>query len=400
MSRMLHVSPDDFLLDTVRLGRLVYDSGFRPRHAISVWRGGTPVGLGIDAFFRSRGVFMHHSTITTASYRGIGDQGEVLVKNLEPLAQVVCPEDDLLIIDDVYESGRTIERIVALLRQLARANTPREIRVATVHRKPGLAQYRELPVLALHEVDDGAWLDYPHELVDLVSDADPEDRRIANKSAAIWEALRQPPAAPERLAPCEQGYRYVNPRELLLDAIRLGVKVAHDPSWRPTFILALWPGGALAGLPVHEVYKYQLRKSGSTEPTPDHISIDTWPARSSVDAVIADLGYLEQRVNRRDNLLIVDTTFRAGRLVNALVLRLKEVLRRNLDDERIRVACIYYHPDDRSTWTVRPQITAPHYFIKEVSQEVVTAASLHKLPDARRDLQRLNPALAEVLYGA
>lgn len=400
MSRILHVDPDTFLLDTVRLGRLVYESGFRPRHAISIWRGGTPVGLGVDAFFRSRGVFIHHCTITTASYSGVGQQGEVLVKNLEPLAQVVCPEDDLLIIDDVYESGRTIARIVALLRQLARANTPRQIRVATVHRKPGLAQYRELPVLALHDVADDVWLDYPHELVDLVSDDDPADSRIAEKSGAVWEALRRAPGPPDALPPSDQGFVYVSPRELLLDAIRLGVQVAQDTSFRPTFMLALWPGGALAGLPVHEVYKYQLRKSGSAEPAPDHISIDTWPARSSVDAVIADLSYLEQRVNRGDNLLIVDTTFRAGRLVNALVLRLKEVLRRNLDDERIRVACIYYHPDDRSTWTVRPQITAPHYFVKRVSQEVVSPASLHKLPDARRELQRLNPALAQVLYGA
>lgn len=399
MSRILHIDPETFLLDTVRLGRLVYESGFRPRHAISIWRGGTPVGLGVDAYFRARGVFIHHCTITTASYRGIGEQGEVLVKNLEPLAQVVCPEDDLLIIDDVYESGRTIARIVALLRQLARANTPRQIRVATVHRKPGLAQYHELPVLALHDVADDAWIDYPHELVDLVSDDDPDDQRIVHKNAAVWEALRCPPGPPAELPASDQGYRYVGPRELLLDAVRLGVKVAQDVSFRPSFLLALWPGGALAGLPVHEVYKYQLRKSRSHEPAPDHISIDTWPARSSVDAVIADLGYLEQRVNRADNILIVDTTFRAGRLVNALVLRLKEVLRRNLDDERIRVACIYYHPDDRSTWTVRPQITAPHYFVKRVSQEVISPANLHKLPDARRDLQRLNPALAQALYG-
>ena len=311
----------------------------------------------------------------------------------------MCIRDSLLIIDDVYESGRTIARIVALLRQLARANTPRQIRVATVHRKPGLAQYHELPVLALHDVADDAWIDYPHELVDLVNDDDPDDQRIVHKNAAVWEALRCPPGPPAELPASDQGYRYVGPRELLLDAVRLGVKVAQDVSFRPSFLLALWPGGALAGLPVHEVYKYQLRKSRSHEPAPDHISIDTWPARSSVDAVIADLGYLEQRVNRADNILIVDTTFRAGRLVNALVLRLKEVLRRNLDDERIRVACIYYHPDDRSTWTVRPQITAPHYFVKRVSQEVISPANLHKLPDARRDLQRLNPALAQALYG-
>ncbi|MDP7113589.1 MAG: hypoxanthine phosphoribosyltransferase, partial [Myxococcota bacterium] len=120
MTILHHVDPEEFLVDSFRLGKKVYRSGFRPKHMLSIWRGGTPVGLGVDAFFRSRGVQIHHTTIATDSYTGIGRRGGVTVKNLDHLVQVICPEDGLLIIDDVYESGNTIRQVVELLRHKAR----------------------------------------------------------------------------------------------------------------------------------------------------------------------------------------------------------------------------------------------------------------------------------------
>jgi hypothetical protein len=398
MTRLLHVDPDPFLIDTFRLGKMVYHSGFRPRHAISIWRGGTPVGLGVDAFFRSRGVMINHTTIATDSYIGIGQQAEVTVKNLEHLVQVICPEDGLLIIDDVYESGNTIRRVVELLRQMARANAPRDIRVAAVHHKPGRSAYAGLPLMALQEIEADVWIDYPHELADLVDPDDPEDTRIREKGEEYWSMLRGGPTVPVELeVPGE--YLYLSSKELLLDCMRLGVNISHDSTWRPDFIIALWPGGVLAGLPVHEVYKYFLSKSQDSRKPPDHISVNTSPTRTSYHNAIIGIQYLEDHINHDSNVLIIDTTFRAGRLVNDLVMRLKEVLRRNLDHTRIRVASVYYNPEDRSTWTVTPDIKRPHYFLKQVTREVVYPSMVHKLPDPRADLRRLNPELWQVLYG-
>ena len=399
MANLLHIDPDTFLLDTFRLGKLVYESGFRPRHAISIWRGGTPVGVGVDAFFRSRALTINHTTIATGSYTGIGEQGEVIVKNLEHLAQVVCPEDGLLIIDDVYESGRTIAKITELLRHMARANAPTDIRVATVHHKPTKSVYRELPIIAVHNVDESVWVDYPHELADLVSKDDPKDARIREKSPEIWHTLREAPPARSVMADQPEGYHYLSAKRLLLDAIDLGVRIARsDDCWYPDFMIALWPGGIMAGLPIHEVYKYYLTKENSGRKTPDHISINTSPTRTSYRSAVVGLNYLESRINKDDNILIIDTTFRAGRLVNDVTIRLKEVLRRNLSHERIRVASVYYNPEDQSTWTVRPHIQQPNYFLKTVGQEVIYPASVHKLPNARRDLLQLNPQLAEILF--
>jgi len=397
MVQLLHIHPDSFLVDSFRLGKKVYLSGFRPKHAISLWRGGTPVGLGVDAFFRSRGLRINHTTIATDSYVGISQQAPVTVKNLEHLVQVVCPEDGLLIIDDVYESGNTIRRVVELLRQKARENAPKDIVVAAVHSKPGRSSYHELPVIALEEIADDVWIDYPHELADLVDPSDPEDRRIREKDEEIWRILRSGPSSRSEVERTG-AYTYFSPREMLLDSVRLGVNIAHDRSFRPDFIIALWPGGVHAGLPIHEVYKYFQAKAGGVGKTPDHISVNTYPTRLSYRTQILGLHYLEDHINKDDNILIVDTTFRAGRLVNAVVASLKEALRRNLDLERVRVASIYFNPDDRSTWTVRPDIRRPDYFLRTVRNEVVYPHSIHNFPNPRKDLAQLNPSLWNVLY--
>jgi hypothetical protein len=148
------------------------------------------------------------------------------------------------------------------------------------------------------------------------------------------------------------------------------------------------------------VYKYALRKAGGSRRPPDHISISTASTGVSFQSRILGLHYLADHIDKDDNILIIDTTFRAGRLVNDLVMRLKEALRRNLSHERIRVASVYYNPHDRSTWTVRPDIKRPDYYLKTTTKEVIYPASVHKLPDPNRALRTLDPRLWDVLYGA
>ena len=396
MTELLHVSPDDFLLDTFRLGRKVYETGFRPKHVISIWRGGTPVGLGVDEFFRTRGVFLNHTTIATESYTGIREQGSVTVKGLEHVIEVICREDGLLIVDDVLESGRTIQRVLEILKEQARANAPEDIRVATVHRKPENVLFQGVPVITLQDLPGHVWIDYPHELADLVSDDDPDESLIRDKDPAIWEVLRTPGRPEPEAWSVDEPYAVLNARDLLLDSIKLGLMVARDESYRPDFLVALWPGGINTGLPVHEVFKYEAKKNEAVT-APDHISLTTARTRTSYRSDIVGIQYLVERVNKDHNLLIVDTTFRSGQLINDVLMKLKEALRRNLTMDRVRVAAVYSNPEDDATWTVPRAITRPHYYVKEVNREVIYPQSVHKL-QGRRELLERHPALHEVVW--
>jgi hypoxanthine phosphoribosyltransferase len=257
--------------------------------------------------------------------------------------------------------------------------------------------YRDVEVCTLADVPGGTWIDYPHELADLITD-DPGDPLIKEKSEAVWEVVRQ-----ERFAPKEEvaegEYRLLGAEELTLDALRLGVNIFADKEYHPNFIVALWPGGVAAGLPLHEAYKYKLKKSGEKRPIPDHISLNTLPSRLTYKHNVIGLDYLAERINRDDNVLIVDSTFKDGRLVNDAIARLKEVLRRNLNDGRVRVASVYWNPDDGATWTTPPIVRRPHYWVKKVVGKVIYPHAFHRLRDPRGELAVLNPAVGEVLFG-
>ncbi len=402
MVDLLHVDPDDLLLDTFRLGRKVYRTGFRPKHAVSIWRGGTPIGLGVDAYFRLQGVRFHHTSVATSSYKGIGQQADVVVKGLEHVIQSVCPEDGLLLIDDVYESGRTIETIVRVLRERARRNAPRDIRVATVHRKERANVYTELPVIALHDLPETTWIDYPHELADLVGPDDPDEKRLAEKSAVLpnlLDILRAGEAGgvPQETLEYRVPYRYLTARQLLLDALRLGVNIVQS-GYRPDFLVAIWPGGMQPGLGIHEVFKYFARRRGEAEPRMDHVPINTTKTHLSYRHDIIGLDYLIERVEYEHQILIVDTTFRSGRHVSDVVNALKEGLRRNLDLKKIKVASIYWNPDDQSTWTVRPFKLEPDFYLKRVDHALVYPHAAYRLRDPRTELQELNPELGRILF--
>jgi hypoxanthine phosphoribosyltransferase len=396
MPKLLHIDPDELVLDSFRLGKAVFESGFRPKHMISVWRGGTPIGLGVDAYFRFQGQQVHHTSIATQSYAGIGEHGDVVVKGLEHLTRSVCPEDGLLIIDDVYESGETIRSIVESLRAKARRNTPTDIRVATVHRKQEKHTFTGLPLTYLHDLPGDVWIDYPHELADLVDPDDPDDGLIRGKSPEIWDILhgrdRQQPAA--ATGDC----RYLPARELLLDSFRLGVKMVQS-GYRPDFLVALWPGGVWAGLGIHEVYKYFSKKQGWGWSGPDHVPVNTTRTHLSYRTHVIGLDYLAEHVQHEHNVLLVDTVFRSGRTHADLAASLKDLMRRNLSLTRLQVASVYFTPSEERTWTQQPLRTEPDFYLRQVPEQLIYPHAPYRFVRPRLQLQEHAPALAAVLFG-
>ena len=77
---MGHPSPDEqkkflsaqtLLLDSLRLARKMWDSGYRPDFIVALWRGGTSPGIAIHEFFRFRGKDPYHTAVKTLSYAGL-----------------------------------------------------------------------------------------------------------------------------------------------------------------------------------------------------------------------------------------------------------------------------------------------------------------------------------------
>jgi hypoxanthine phosphoribosyltransferase len=67
-----------------------------------------------------------------------------------------------LLIDDVFDTGRSIEAVIADLTRRCRRNLPNSIRVATTYFKPSRNRTKLLPDYYIRATDD--WLVFPHEV--------------------------------------------------------------------------------------------------------------------------------------------------------------------------------------------------------------------------------------------
>ena len=162
MTEKKFIGAQELLEESLRLGALILESGFTPNFIVGVWRGGSPVGIVVQELMDYYGVQTDHISIRTSSYTAIGERDPVVrVHGLSYLIKNINAEDSLLIVDDVYDTGLSIQAIVKNLQMKARKNTP-HIRVATVYFKPANNKTDRNPDFHVHETD--RWLVFPHEL--------------------------------------------------------------------------------------------------------------------------------------------------------------------------------------------------------------------------------------------
>ena len=159
----LFITSNELLLDSMRLAEQIYMSGYRPHFIIGVWRGGTPIGIAVQEYLDYLGVETDHIAIRTSSYYGIDRQSkEVHVHGLEYVIENVEADQELLIIDDVFDSGRSIRAIIDKLKRKCRRNMPASVKVACPWYKPSRNMTDITPDFYVHATDK--WLVFPHEM--------------------------------------------------------------------------------------------------------------------------------------------------------------------------------------------------------------------------------------------
>jgi hypoxanthine phosphoribosyltransferase len=164
----LFIQADELLRDSFKLAWQVYESGYRPNYIIGVWRGGAPIGIAVQEFLDVLGVPSDHIAIRTSHYKGIDERdSQVQVYGLNYVIKQVESEDSLLIVDDVHDTGISIQKIILDLQTACKKNTP-EIKVATPYFKPMKNKTDRKPDFYLHETEK--WLVFPHELEGLSMD--------------------------------------------------------------------------------------------------------------------------------------------------------------------------------------------------------------------------------------
>jgi len=163
-----YISASQLLQDSFQLAWQVYESGFRPNYIVGVWRGGAPVGIAVQELLDVLGVESDHIAIRTSSYTGIGERNRhVQVHGLNYLIRRLESHDSLLIVDDVHDTGLSIDQTIKDLEAACKKNTP-EVRIATPYYKPKNNKTDRVPDYYVHETEQ--WLVFPHELDGLTID--------------------------------------------------------------------------------------------------------------------------------------------------------------------------------------------------------------------------------------
>ncbi len=158
------VAPQSFTEDSTDLACRVYDSGFRPTHLVALWRGGATVGITVQETLRYLGIDTNHIAIRTSGYKGTEIQREIKVYGLDYLVNTLNHNDQLLVVDDVFDTGRSVKAFIETLNAKLRRNMPEEVKIATVYYKPEKNETDLTPDYFVHETARDTWLVFPHEL--------------------------------------------------------------------------------------------------------------------------------------------------------------------------------------------------------------------------------------------
>ena len=161
------IAADDLLRDSFQLAANVFEAGFRPDFLVGLWRGGSAVGIAVQEGLDYFGVHTDHIAIRT-SYTGaprytemVNTADSIRVHGMQYLLENLCAHHSMLIVDDVYSTGSSVNAVITQLAKRTRRNLPRDIRIATVWYRP-TEKTLQTPEYFVHETDD--WLVLPYEL--------------------------------------------------------------------------------------------------------------------------------------------------------------------------------------------------------------------------------------------
>jgi hypoxanthine phosphoribosyltransferase len=161
------IDADDLLRDSFQLAANIYEAGFEPDFLVGLWRGGSAVGIAVQEGLEYFGTKTDHIAIRT-SYTGAAGYSQMVSKadsirvhGLQYLLENLSAHHSLLIVDDVYSTGSSVNAVIKQLATKTRRNLPQDIRVATVWYRPTEKTLRT-PDYFVHETRQ--WLVLPYEM--------------------------------------------------------------------------------------------------------------------------------------------------------------------------------------------------------------------------------------------
>ncbi len=157
----VYISANDFTVDSFKLARLVMGSGWQPDVILALWRGGAIPGVVVSEAYRFYGIGVQHYIIKCGSYNNTMRGEGVCFDCAQEVLDALPAGAKVLVVDDVFDSGKTAEAVLAKLVGL-------DVRLAMVYWKPEASLVAAKPDYTIHQTNN--WIVFPHEVEGLSAD--------------------------------------------------------------------------------------------------------------------------------------------------------------------------------------------------------------------------------------
>ncbi len=167
--KKIFLDEETLILDSFKLGVQIFESGFRPTFIVGLWRGGSSVGIYVQECLQTLGVETNHISLRT-SYRGqpsyqesvASPDAEIRVHGTQYLLENLNADDCLLLVDDVFGTGKSMKAVIKRLGRHLKRNMPDQVKIAVLWERPVADTTGLHPDYALHQTHD--WLVFPYEI--------------------------------------------------------------------------------------------------------------------------------------------------------------------------------------------------------------------------------------------
>ncbi|MDR0554990.1 MAG: phosphoribosyltransferase [Treponema sp.] len=174
------LSADTMRNNALKMAHRIYRDGFIPDVIYVPLRGGALVGNVVSEYFKIRrgeGRPVYYAAVVARSYTGIRRQAEIKIEGWTYDPGHLRTGDKALVVDDIFDTGRTINRLTGII--LEKGIPRNNIKIAVHDYKYFYDKPEQLPIqpdywcrkhrFSIH--DDDRWIHYlSHELTGLTAE--------------------------------------------------------------------------------------------------------------------------------------------------------------------------------------------------------------------------------------
>ncbi len=110
--KKIYIKMEEVRDNSFILAKRMVDLGIEPTILYAVVRGGVYVANPISEYYSLIGKKVKYGVVNAHSYKGVNEQGEMVIEGWVPPLKSITKNDKIVIVDDIADSRKTLEALI------------------------------------------------------------------------------------------------------------------------------------------------------------------------------------------------------------------------------------------------------------------------------------------------